>query len=158
MTMWQDQTLMKVMTAELLLLLLMRKTFWWAENVYDDNDDICDESSSLIQTKKLIVFEHCFDDFRNCFICSISKCPVDPSDTIKEFYDSMFKVSVFCTGDHLVKKLLSQPMLGKLPKLTCFYVQQLFADQTYGYIFQIPIFLNVQFVSKTTFQFVQREL
>lgn len=41
-----------------------------AENVDDHNDDNCNESSSLIQTKKF-VFENCLDDILNCLICNI---------------------------------------------------------------------------------------
>lgn len=130
-----------------------------AENVDDHNDDICDESSSLIQAKKFIVFENCLDDILNCLICNICKCPVDPSDTTKEYCGSMLKVSVFCTGGHLVKKWLSQPLLGKMPVanlLVC--AATLFAGQTYGHISQFAKFMNLQFVSKTTFQTVQREI
>lgn len=130
-----------------------------AQNVDDHNDDNCDESSSLIQTKKFIVFENCLDDILNCLICNICKCHVDPSDTIKEYCGSMLKVSVFCTGGHLVKKWLSQPLLGKMPVanlLVC--AATLFAGQTYAHISQFAKFMNLQFVSKTTFQTVQREI
>nr|XP_034316868.1 uncharacterized protein LOC109619567 isoform X2 [Crassostrea gigas] len=129
-----------------------------AQNVDDHNDDNCDESSSLIQTKKFTVFESCMDDILNCLICNICKCHVDPSDTIKEYCGSMLKVSVSCTGGHLVKKWLSQPLLGKMPVanlLVC--AATLFAGQTYAHISQFAKFMNLQFVSKT-FQTVQREI
>lgn len=105
------------------------------------------------------MFENCLDDILNCLICNICKCHVDSSDNIKEYCGSMLKVSVFCTGGHLVKKWLSQPLLGKMPVtnlLVC--AAALFACQTYAHISQFAKFMNLQNVSKTTFQTVQREI
>lgn len=55
------------------------------------------------------------------------------------------------------KTIFISATVGEL--LTCLYVlQPSFADQTYWQIFQFPILMNLQSVSKTTFQIVQREI
>lgn len=125
----------------------------------DDDGDNNDEVSSLLQTKKFIVFESCIDDIMNCLSCNICKCPVEPSNTIKEYSGSMIMVSVFCPDGHPVKQWSSQPLCGEMPVVDLLVgAATLFAGQSYTHISQFANFMNLQIESEKAYETVQREI
>ncbi|KAK3083763.1 hypothetical protein FSP39_002787 [Pinctada imbricata] len=135
------------------------------KNTYmsDDEEEIeemdGDLHSSIVNENKLIVFESNLMEIINALTCSECNCPVDPSDTDKEYIGTMIKITAYCTGGHLVRKWTSQPLTGKMPAGNLLVsAATLFSGQTFTHISQFSQFMNLKFIGKTTYQTIQREV
>ncbi|VDI71513.1 Hypothetical predicted protein [Mytilus galloprovincialis] len=91
--------------------------------------------------------------------CNLYGCPVDPNDTIKDLIGStVLTLNVFCTSGYLITKCSSQPFVGKMPVGNLrVSAATLFSGQTFTHLSQFSEFLNMKFISHTTFKKIQRD-
>ena len=112
-----------------------------------------------IKENKYLVFESAIDTLVNMITCNLCGCPVDPNDTIKDLTGgTVLTLKVFCTSGHLITKWSSQPFVGKMPVGNLLVsAATLFSGQTFTHLSQFSEFLNMKFISHTTFNKIQRE-
>ena len=120
---------------------------------------ILKKKNDIVSQKKYICFEDCLTDLFVRLKCTQCDSPVDPDDIVKDCSDgTLLKCSVYCTGGHLIHSWSSQPLLGKMPAgnlLTSAAI--LFCGQTYTHISQMASFLNLKFLSHTSYNNIQRQ-
>jgi solute carrier family 8 (sodium/calcium exchanger) len=134
-----------------------------------DNDSThTDDSTELIEgdtqtlianQRKFIVFESQLDDLFARLKCRECDFTVDMSDTVKDCSSgTILRVSVFCTNGHLIHRWLSQPLIGKMSAGNLLVsAATLFCGQTYTHIAQFAEFMNLKFITESTFITIQRE-
>ena len=141
------------------------------ENIENEDDDMEQSDtvdnglegttyrSRIVDEPKIIVFESKRNELLNSLTCSECLCPVEPSDTVKEYIGSAIKVSLYCTSGHLIRKWNAQPVIGKMPAGNLLIsASTLFCGQTYTHMSQFANFMNLKFIGKTTFQTIQRDI
>ena len=123
-----------------------------------DEEEATDESvPHPSQERKFIVFESSLDQL----IAKI-KCPVcgKPQSNLKKtLVGSMVKVHTECLDDHTILNWNSQPLLGRMPSgnLLC-SAATLFSGETFQHMKNFADFLRLEFIGKTTFFEIQREI
>ena len=134
-----------------------------------DNDSThTDDSTELIEgdtqtlianQRKFIMFESQLDVLFARLKRREYDCTVDMSDTVKDCsFGTILRVSVFCINGHLIHRWLSQPLIGKMPAGNLLVsAVTLFCGQTYTHIAQFAEFMNLKFITESTFTTIQRE-
>ncbi|CAC5381088.1 unnamed protein product [Mytilus coruscus] len=130
-----------------------------SDNFENDISTCYTEEQKLIKENKFIVFESAIDTLINKLKFNICECPVDPDDIIKDLSKgTVITITAFCTSGHLVVKWSSQPFVGKMPVGNLLVsAATLFCGQTYSYISQVAEFCNLQYISHTTYNKIQRQ-
>ena len=140
------------------------QTFELNSDLESDNDsEMADErlinSVDLVSDTKYIVFNSCLKELLVRLKCDRCDSAVDPDDIRRTEVDStLLQCSVYCTGGHLIIRWASQPMLGKMPAGNLLAsAATLFSGQTHSHLAQFATFLNLKFVSRATFDRIQRQ-
>ena len=142
-------------------MICMRQVFHCSDVDWsDDNDeeDIIDDSVPRpAQKKKFIVFESSLDQLIGKINCSI--CGKPQSDMKKSLLGSMVKVCTECLDCHTILTWNSQPLFGYMlsGNLLC-SAATLFSGETLPHMKNFADFLRLQFVGKTTYFEIQREI
>ncbi|CAG2187304.1 unnamed protein product [Mytilus edulis] len=135
--------------------------------IIDSEESECDSVEQVILTpeqlyikeNKYLVFESAFETLVKMLKCNLCGCPVDPNDTIKDLTGStVLTLNIFCTCGHLITKWSSQLFVGKMPVGNLrVSAATLFSGQTFTHLSQFSEFLNMKFISHTTFNKIQRD-
>ncbi|CAG2241995.1 unnamed protein product [Mytilus edulis] len=130
-----------------------------SDNFENDISTCYTEEQKLIKENKFIVFESAIDTLINKLKCNICECPVDPDDIVKDLSNgTVITITANCTSGHIVVKWSSQPFLGKMPVGNLLVsAATLFCGQTYSHISQFAEFCNLQYISHTTYNKIQRQ-
>ena len=128
----------------------------WSDD--SDEEDIIDDSVPRpAQERKFIVFESSLDQLIgkiNCLICG------KPQSDIKKFLlGSMLRVRTECLDCHTTMLTWnSQPLIGHMPSgnLLC-TAATLFSGETFQHMNFVD-FLRLEYVDKTTYFEIQREI
>ncbi|XP_060581296.1 uncharacterized protein LOC132737932 [Ruditapes philippinarum] len=127
----------------------------------DSDQEETDSENTIVSEKKYIVFESALEQLFLALKCPVShcKCPIDPDDIKRTHIEGSFlSCEIICTAGHTIMNWKSQPMLGKMPasNLLC-SAALLFCGQTYTHIAEFAKFMNLGFMSDTTFYRIQRD-
>ena len=135
------------------------KTYVCSDEDTDEDDLVHMTEKNYVNEPKYIVFGSALDDLFVRLKCNECECPVDPDDIRKEDADgTILRCSIYCTGGHLIHKWHSQPVLGKMAAGNLLAsAALLFSGQTYTTLSQFCSFLNLKFLSHTTFNTIQRQ-
>lgn len=130
-----------------------------SDNFENDISTCYTEEQKLIKENKFIVFESAIDTLINKLKCNICECPVDPDDIVKDLSNgTVITITANCTSGHIVVKWSSQPFVGKMPVGNLLVsAATLFCGQTYSHISQFAEFCNLQYISHTTYNKIQRQ-
>jgi hypothetical protein len=114
---------------------------------------------NLVHDRKFLVFESQLDILLCRLICTICHCPCSIDDVVKQFGNgTVLSIIVYCTGGHIIIKWQSQPFVGHMPAgnlLLC--AATLLTGETFQHIENVANFVNMKFMSHTTFYSIQRE-
>ncbi|CAC5382298.1 unnamed protein product [Mytilus coruscus] len=130
-----------------------------SDNFENDISTCYTEEQKLIKENKFIVFESAIDTLINKLKCNICECPVDPDDIVKDLSNgTVITITAYCTSGHIVVKWSSQPFVGKMPVGNLLVsAATLFCGQTYSHISQFAEFCNLQYISHSTYNKIQRQ-
>jgi hypothetical protein len=129
----------------------------------DDNDENDDNGHmvNIVKENKFIVFESALQQLFLALKCNVPSCvcPVDPDDIKRDMVDgSLLSCEMNCTAGHTVMKWKSQPLIGKMPAVNLLSsASTIFCGQTYTHIAEFAKFINLKYMSGTTFHRIQRE-
>ena len=97
------------------------KTFVCSD--YDSEEEdrkVTEVEVNHVNEPKYIVFSSALDELFVRLKCNECECPVDPGDIRKSDADgTILRCSIYCTGEHLVHRWHSQPVLGNMPAGQC---------------------------------------
>ena len=139
------------------------QTFELPSDLESEAESLCSADGcnyiDSVEDKKFIVFNSCLQDLFVRLKCAECDSAVDPDDIQRDESDgTLIRCSVYCSSGHLIIRWASQPIFGKMPAgnlLAC--AATLFSGQTYSHISQFASFLNLKFVSHTTYDKIQRQ-
>ncbi|CAC5386339.1 unnamed protein product [Mytilus coruscus] len=111
----------------------------------DDSTAASDTQACITNQRKFFVFENQLDKLFARLKCDECNCSVDTKKDCSSC--TIMRVSVFCTGGHLIYKWLSQPLIGNMPAGNLLVTAAtMLCGQTYTHIGQFAEFMNLKFI------------
>lgn len=112
-----------------------------------------------VTDRKCLVFESRLDVLFSLLVCPACGCPSSSDDTIKKTYSgSVLSVIIQCTSGHVILQWQSQPFIGHMPAGNLLLsAATLLTGETFQHIQNVAQFINLKFMSHTTFYSIQRD-
>lgn len=113
----------------------------------------------LVEDRKFMVFESQLDCLFATLSCHTCGCPCSIDDIVKKYDDgSILRAVVYCTSGHVIINWQSQPLIGRMPAGNLLLsAATLFTGETFRHVQNVAHFINLKFISHTTFYNIQRD-